>query len=125
MKLLLDSHALIWALFAAPQLSEGARAALENQGNTVLVSPVSVYELEVKRALGKFPFPAIEWEKAISAAGFELLAPNVPTWAAAARLPLHHRDPWDRLLIAQALDAGATFVTSDSFVERYGVPTLW
>lgn len=126
MKLLLDSHALMWAAFAPERLSPAAIAAILAGGNTTSVSAISPYELEFKKSIGKLSFPLVSnWEAALSGLGLCMLPISVAHGVAAARLPLHHRDPWDRLLVAQAASEGMVLVSSDRSLQPYGVATLW
>jgi PIN domain nuclease of toxin-antitoxin system len=122
--LLLDTHALIWALEDNPRLSPEARAAVEDTGNTVLASAVSAWEISIKKALGRLDAPD-DLADAVEAAGF---TKRVITFADARRLaalPDHHRDPFDRMLIAQALEDGAPIVSCDPLIARYQVQIIW
>jgi PIN domain nuclease of toxin-antitoxin system len=126
MRLLLDSHVLIWAAFDVRNLSETSRNAISNSKNEKLVSPISVFELELKRVSGKLPYQMpTDWGSALSVAGYSVAPVTVLAVTRAANLPLHHRDPWDRLLIAQALIEDLTVVTTDRFFRSYGVSVLW
>jgi PIN domain nuclease of toxin-antitoxin system len=127
MRLLLDTHALVWWLTSSRTLSDRVRAAIQAvDDNEIMVSAVTSYEIEFKRArdavLSTVP------ERLISAVveqGFDWLPVMPEDAAAAARLPLHHRDPWDRIIIAQAFSREATIVTIDRMIAAYGVPVLW
>lgn len=124
MILLLDTHALIWALEASPRLSSTARDAIEDTSNTVLASVVSAWEIAIKRALGQLATPD-DLEGTLVAAGF---SKRLVTFADVRRLetlPAHHRDPFDRMLIAQAIEEGASLVSVDPKVARYPVHVLW
>lgn len=126
MNLLLDSHALLAFVFDPPKLSDRARNAIQSNGNVVFVSAISPHELELKKALGNLGYPTVaDWNVLADQARFQVLPVSVSHGVAAARLPQHHRDPWDRLLIAQATIEAMTLVTSDRRIMRYGVPTLW
>jgi PIN domain nuclease of toxin-antitoxin system len=121
---LLDTHALIWALENSPRLSAVARAAIVDPDNTVLASSVSAWEIAIKKALGRLEVPD-DLEHAIEAAGF---TKRVVTFADARRLevlPEHHRDPFDRMLVAQALEDGVPVVTRDPQIARYQVQIVW
>lgn len=127
MKLLLDTHALLWSLTDPDRLSTQARASIESSDNVACASVVSAWEIAIKQQLGKLrlPAPASEWlPPAVDATGISWI--NVtPTHALrVGGLPLHHQDPFDRLLIAQALD-GYVLVTKDSEIATYEVSTLW
>jgi PIN domain nuclease of toxin-antitoxin system len=121
---LLDTHALIWSLEDSPQLSPVARSVIEDAGNVILASVVSAWEITIKKALGKLTAPD-DVESAIDAAGF---AKRSITFLDAQRLgtlPPHHKDPFDRMLITQALVDGTSIVTRDPNFARYRVPTIW
>lgn len=124
MRALLDTHALIWALEGGDRLSDRARELIVDVENQILVSATSAIEIAIKRSLQKLEAPD-DLLLAIDAAGF---IPITIDFAAAARLsslPFHHRDPFDRLLIAQALAEGVPIVTRDAAFAPYGVPTIW
>ena len=122
--LLLDTHALVWALEDSPRLSAVARAAIEDTNNTVLASAVSAWEISIKKRLGRLDAPD-DLADAVDAAGF---SKRPITFADAQRvgsLPDHHRDPFYRMLVAQALEDGAPIVSCDPLVARYQVQIVW
>lgn len=124
MILLLDTHALIWALEDSPRLSPTARAAIVDPDNQVLVSVVSAWEMAIKQSLGRLEVPD-DLEDAIDACGF---AKRLITFADTRRvvaLPPHHKDPFDRMLVAQAMVDGVPIVTCDPLIARYQVQLLW
>ena len=123
-RLLLDTHALIWALADPDELRAPARHALEDPANTVLVSPASLYEISLKVALGKLPQPAADLLDSIDTVGFVELPVRMAHAVLAGRLPFHHRDPFDRLIIAQATLEGLTVVTRDGQFNQYDLPVL-
>ena len=123
MNLLLDTHAVLWALAEPASLSGPARTALEDARNDVFVSVVSAWEIAIKRALGKLDAPD-DLEAAIRMQGFEPLLLTFHHAAQAGGLPPHHHDPFDRMLIAQAQAEGLVLVTRDSNIPLYGVHTL-
>jgi PIN domain nuclease of toxin-antitoxin system len=124
---LVDTHALLWALLDPDRLSPVARDALRDPANRVLVSAATAWEIAIKVSLGKLtlPGPPESWlEPAVAAIGFEWL-PVTPRDALAVRaLPWVHRDPFDRLLIAQAA-RGVKVVTADPRFAEYGVAVVW
>lgn len=123
-RLLVDTHAVLWWLADDDSLSAGARAALADRGNELLVSAASVWEIAIKRALGKLEAPD-DLVETISDEGFVFLAVT-PTHAwRVATLPRHHHDPFDRLLAAQALVEGIAVMTADPQLGRYGVGITW
>lgn len=123
MILLLDAHALLWWLADDPFLSRAAAEAIRSPANDVLVSAASVWEIEIKRALGKLSAPD-GLVTAIGSAGFSAI-PITPTDAErAARLAPFHRNPFDRMLIAQAKRLDAVIVTRDASFGAYDVDVL-
>ncbi len=126
MRLLLDTHALAWWLANSPSLSERARAAIGEVANEVWASAVSGYELVNKQRLGKLQPPlAGELALMIRRAALPVLAISLDHAVAAAALPGPHRDPWDRLLMAQAQLGQLTLVSVDGVFRDYGMATLW
>lgn len=123
MQLLLDTHALLWWLADLPLLGSTARKQIANPDNQVLVSAASAWEIEIKRALGKLVAPT-DLQSAIADAQFEILPMTMAHCIAAARLPPHHQDPFDRMLIAQAVEEHLTIVTRDRAFATYDVPLL-
>lgn len=123
MQLLLDTHALLWWLADTPQLGRIARKQIANPENQVVVSAASAWEIEIKRALGKLDAPE-DLQSAIAAAQFETLPMTVDHCVAAARLPPHHQDPFDRMLIAQAIEEHLTILTRDQAFTSYSVSIL-
>jgi PIN domain nuclease of toxin-antitoxin system len=122
-RLLLDTHVFLWWIEDVPRLKRGIRASITG-ADAVFVSAASAWEIAIKQALGKLRIPAVI-EEGIEQSGFSPLPIEFRHAAAVAELPLHHGDPFDRMLIAQARVEGATLVTHDRQFERYGVPVLW
>lgn len=125
MRLLLDTHVLIWALIASGKLPARIAEKLIDPDNEILFSPVSIYEIEWKTALGKLPTPKRPIIDLCQAQGFLELPISADHAATAARLPPEHRDPWDRLLAAQAMVEQVPLVSCDSHIARLGVATVW
>lgn len=123
MNLLLDTHVVLWALTDDPALSPGARAAIVDGKNRVVVSAVTAWEVAIKRSLGKLRAPD-DLEHQVRAHRFEALDITFAHANEVGRLPAVHRDPFDRLLVAQAHVEGLTIVTRDPHIPDYGVPTL-
>jgi PIN domain nuclease of toxin-antitoxin system len=121
MKFLLDTHALLWWLADDGQLGRQARELVEDPGNDVLVSMVSLWEIAVKTRIGKLQADIKEITDAVQQEGFKLLGIGMPHLLALAGLPMHHRDPFDHLLIAQAITEDATFISEDRNTARYAV----
>lgn len=123
MNLLLDSHALLWALHDPGRLRPEAAKAIRDPGHGVFFSAASVWELELKAAVRKVDLPEA-WLDAATEAGFVELPVTAAAARDSARLPWHHKDPFDRVLVAQALDEGLEIATRDSLIPLYEVPTL-
>ena len=120
MRLLLDSHVAVWWLGDDPRLGESLITDVEDPASRVLLSAASVWELEIKAAKGRLDLPDA-LPAALRHAGFELLPITAEHGAQAARLPRHHADPFDRMLVAQANAEHATLVTADAAIGRYDV----
>jgi PIN domain nuclease of toxin-antitoxin system len=128
MRLLLDSHTLIWAVDEPTNLSTTAVAALQDPGNDLLVSAGSVWEIAIKVGLKKLTLsqPYRPWiEKAIADLGASLLPVNIEHTDAVVGLPMHHRDPFDRLLVAQSMIEKLPVVSADTQLDAYGITRLW
>lgn len=123
MNLLLDTHVVLWWLADDPELRAAARDAISDRSNVVYVSAVSAWEIVVKRSLGKLEIPE-EWADVLSGEPFMRMAVSWEHVLAVARLPDVHRDPFDRLLVAQATIEHLTLVTRDGILAKYGVPIL-
>jgi PIN domain nuclease of toxin-antitoxin system len=123
-RLLVDTHALLWWLTDDPRLSEKAREALADPANDVLVSTASVWEIAIKRALGKLSAPD-DLPDHIVAQGLSWLPVGAEHAWHVRDLPPHHRDPFDRLLVAQALSERLPIVSADARFGAYGVETRW
>jgi PIN domain nuclease of toxin-antitoxin system len=122
-KLLLDTHVVLWWLTDDDRLSQEASDVMSDGRNAVLVSAASVWEVEIKRAKGALAAPDDLIEQ-VEAAGFSLLSVGAVHARAAGRLPRHHDDPFDRMLVAQAVGEGATLLTADRSIARYAVPLM-
>jgi PIN domain nuclease of toxin-antitoxin system len=122
-RLLLDTHALLWALGDPGELKDEARSAIVDPDNDVLVSAASIWEIAIKGALGKVRAPD-DLSHQIAASHFEELRITVEHTLTAGALPRHHADPFDRLLVAQAQLEGVALLTRDERLELYDVSTL-
>lgn len=128
MRLLLDTHALIWWVEDDPQLSAKARIAISNQSSQVFVSTACAWECAIKVPTGKLPQAApllAAFRAVLQREGFDLLDMSLDHVLAAGALPQFHGDPFDRMLIAQSLAEGLAFVSKDKALDRYGVKRLW
>lgn len=123
MNYLLDTHAVLWVLAGDARVAP-VRPMLEHPRATVFVSTVSVWEVAIKRALGKLKAPA-DLPARLDAFAFERLPITDDHAWRVHTLPAHHADPFDRLLIAQATAEGATLVSADEALDAYGVPRIW
>lgn len=119
MRLLLDTHLLLWWLGKSPSLSRQARALVSATENAVFISTVSLWEIWLKQSLGKLRLPS-SFEDRLAAESFETLTLTAPHARRVALLPWHHRDPFDRMLVAQAQVEGLILLTADSHVAAYG-----
>lgn len=124
MRLLLDTHAAIWLIDDDRRLSDRARDATTDRANTVLLSAALVWEIALKRALGKLELPD-GYVASLLEYAFVPLVITLEHAAAVEHLPHHHGDPFDRMLVAQAQVEGATIVSRDPRFKRYEVPVLW
>ena len=127
MRLLLDTHILLWALADPRRLSEPARDAIESVENEVLFSAASIWEIAIKAEVLRAEF-GVDTTTIIAAARdmrFDELAIRAEHAAAIAVLPRHHKDPFDRLLVAQALTEPARLVTADKMLGAYSKDLVW
>ena len=128
LRILLDTHALIWWLADSRRLPQSVRDAISDASNEKLVSAATAWEIATKFRIGRLPEAAVLAEDiagALAEQGFEELPLTVDDGSRAGALPGHHRDPFDRMLIAQALARNLTIVTGDPLFDRYGVRRLW
>jgi PIN domain nuclease of toxin-antitoxin system len=120
MNLLLDTHALLWWMSSDPELSEEARAAVADDANIVFVSAATAWEMTIKKALGKLKTPD-NLEAEMERNNFLPLPITIRHALAVGKLPKIHRDPFDRMLIAQAKVEGLTLVTRDENIRKYKI----
>jgi PIN domain nuclease of toxin-antitoxin system len=128
-RLLLDTHAFLWWVFADSKLSRSARAAIaDDRQNDILVSAATAWEITTKFRIGKLPDAGIvarDVAVAMASEGFDQLAVSVRHAQRAGDLGNRHRDPFDRMLIAQALIEDLTLVSNEKAFDAYGVKRLW
>jgi PIN domain nuclease of toxin-antitoxin system len=123
--LLVDTNVVVWLLIGdRSRVSEAARVALEDEHNDVAVSAASVWEIAIKRSLGKLTIED-RWARALGALGFDPLPITAIHAETVERLPWHHRDPFDRLLVAQATTERLALVSADPRLELYGADVVW
>ncbi|TVS21054.1 MAG: type II toxin-antitoxin system VapC family toxin [Planctomycetaceae bacterium] len=128
MNLLLDTHTLLWFLRDDPQLSEMAKKLIEDPGNRKLVSVASCWEIAIKAGLGKLDLAEPSrtlLEREIPANNLEILSISLAHATAVESLPPHHKDPFDRLLIAQSMIEGIPIVGADSIFDLYQIDRRW
>ena len=128
MNLLLDTHAFIWWLSGDDALSRRARAAMEDRTRSVFVSAATAWEISTKFRIGKLPSVAdivADIEGEVTKYGFTPLAVSIRHGQLAGSLPGEYRDPFDRMLIAQAILEGLVLVSNDVMLDRFGAGRLW
>jgi PIN domain nuclease of toxin-antitoxin system len=124
---LLDTHALFWILKTPKKLPAGVLGIVEDHSTTLLVSIACPWELAIKTNRGRIDARRIldQMEQVIGSGGYQLLDTRISHVIAAGFLPLHHKDPFDRLLIAQALELRVPIISCDSTFDAYGVRRIW
>jgi len=125
LRLLLDTHALLWYLTTPEKLPAAAHRAIQAAENDVFASHASAWEISIKVALRKLEFDPQGLAHALTAVGVEPLGIELRHTARVAELPQHHGDPFDRMLVAQALCESLVLVSRDRELKRYGVRVLW
>ncbi len=123
MNLLLDTHTVLWWLSDDPTLSDTARSAIADPENTVFLSAVVVWEIRIKQGIGKLDLPD-DFGEVLDGQRFPELPVKVAHAHAIAELPAVHRDPFDRMLVAQAMVEQMTIVTRDPSIPDYGVDVI-
>ncbi|NUN98532.1 MAG: type II toxin-antitoxin system VapC family toxin [Candidatus Omnitrophica bacterium] len=123
MRLLLDTHILLWTFSSPRTIKEVVRREIVNPRNSIYVSAVSAWEISIKKTLGKLESPD-DLKGAIRETGFSELAVTMDHAIHAVELPRHHEDPFDRMLVAQAEIEHLILVTRDSILLRYGIQCL-
>ena len=121
---LLDTHALLWSLENSRKLSTVARKVIEDGSHVILASAASGWEIAIKSGLGRLATPG-NLEAAIESAGFTRRTITFADVRRIQALPRHHRDPFDRMLVAQALEDGVPIITRDDQIRRYPVQVIW
>lgn len=128
MRFLLDTHTLLWCFNASPSLSARARRIIEDSSNEILVSAASAWEIATKVRLGKLPTGEeliSELDRYLDQLGFDALPISLSHAARAGRLPGEHRDPFDRMLIAQAQAEALPMISNDRIFDAYRVERIW
>ena len=128
MKLLLDTHSFLWFHTNDPQLSSTAQALIADPANEVFVSPASFWEIAIKVSIGKYPL-TVPFEQfftqGIELNDFTILPVEIRHAAVLSSLPMHHKDPFDRMIISQSIAAQIPVVSVDVALDPYGVTRLW
>ena len=128
MRILLDTHAFIWWDNAPSKLATTARSHCQSPGNTLLLSIISVWEMQIKLQIGKMTLPAPLMDivnNQIKANQLELLPVALSHISALDNLPMHHKDPFDRMLVAQAITEGIPIISADPALMQYPVTMIW
>ena len=128
MRVLLDTHTVLWWILEDPALTQEARKTIAETGNTILVSAASAWELAIKFRLGKLPRSAdlvSNFRIEVEREGFQLLPISAEHGIRAGLLPGPHKDPFDRMLIAQSQAENVAIISNDGIFESYGVRRLW
>ena len=123
-RLLLDTHALLWWLSGDLKLGKIAKAEISNPKNEVYVSAASIWEIAIKKGIGKLTAPA-DFDAIVDNEGFLKLPISLYHGEQAGTLPQHHKDPFDRMLVAQAQAEGLTLISSDKWIDLYQTKTLF
>jgi PIN domain nuclease of toxin-antitoxin system len=124
LKLLLDTHAVLWWLADDDRVGPDAARQLDDASNRVLLSAAVAWEVAINRSLGKLQAPA-DLTATLLGAGVQTMPITLEHASAVEALPWHHRDPFDRMLVAQAIVEGATIVSQDERIQSYDVPIVW
>jgi PIN domain nuclease of toxin-antitoxin system len=127
-RLLLDTHAMYWYIEGDPLLSATAHTLIQDKLNEVLISPASYWEIAIKISVGKWQLNRTYEEfidLGMNQYGFQVLPILSTHTAKVIGLPFHHKDPFDRLLVAQALVEGIPIISSDTALDDYGITRLW
>lgn len=128
MKYLLDTHAFLWAISDPAKLSSTARQEIENLQNELLISTASLWEIAIKFGLGKLRLSSAYETfipQQLSLLGVTVVEASILHFAAVARLPHHHRDPFDRLIIAQSIVERTPVISIDDKFDNYGIQRVW
>jgi PIN domain nuclease of toxin-antitoxin system len=126
-RLLLDTHVWLWMIGQSSRLGHETRSLLTDEANDLYLSTVAAWEIGIKHAAGRLKFtgkPSVQLPGYVKRSGVQPLVVTLEHALRAAELPMHHRDPFDRLMIAQAQEEELTFVTADSRLAAYDVPIL-
>lgn len=123
MKYLLDTHALLWTIFEPDKLSPEAQEIILDRDNIICVSLISLWEISIKQSIGRLDIPE-EFFEVVKTGGFEILPLTMLQIEQYRTLPLHHRDPFDRMLVVQAQQQKLILITRDSEISKYDLEIL-
>ena len=126
--MLLDTHAFLWFVLNDPHLSGAARMAIEDPATKILISPASFWEIAIKMSSGKYKLIRSYdefWRKGMLDNDINVLPIELHHTSRLLSMPLHHKDPFDRLLIAQALAEQLPLVSNDAALDAYGIVRIW
>jgi PIN domain nuclease of toxin-antitoxin system len=123
MKFLLDTHGLLWTIFEPDKLSTQAQEIIANQNHIICVSLISLWEISIKQNIGRLDIPK-EFFEVVTTGGFEMLPVTLAQIEQYRNLPLHHRDPFDRMLVVQARQQKLVLITRDSEISKYDVQII-
>jgi PIN domain nuclease of toxin-antitoxin system len=124
----LDTHTFLWFVTNDAQLSEDALDAVAEPTNEILVSPASYWEIAIKVSLGKYPLTVpfeTFFREGIEGSGMAILPIEIHHAAVLSTLPMHHKDPFDRMMVSQAIVEHVPIVSADSALDAYGIQRLW
>ena len=126
-KFLLDTHTLIWFVEDSPNLSSKANDLISEISNECFVSSISIWEIAIKTNIGKldFSFTFQDLELLLTENNIEIISPTIEDFTTYQKLPLLHKDPFDRILIAQAITKDLSIITKDGEFAQYEVPVIW
>ena len=126
--ILLDTHAFLWFILDDPRLSVQANNLISDPTNAIAISPASYWEIAIKISIGKYSLPEaydVFMEREIVINNFSILSITPKHTAALVGLPFHHKDPFDRLLIAQAMVENIPLISADTLLDRYEIQRIW
>lgn len=124
MSFLIDTQAFLWFEKGDKQLSEKAKSILDNDDNLVCISPATYWEISIKLSLGKLKLHT-SFEKLYKTGGYKRLPIDLDHFLQLQKLPFHHRDPFDRIIAAQAIIEQLELISSDEIFDKYGVKRIW
>lgn len=123
MKFLLDTHIFVWWMLESKKLDKSINNILKDSRNEVFLSIVSVWEVVIKKQKGRLKVPK-DWKETLLESNFSILPVNLRHTYAIEKLPQYHKDPFDRILVAQAITEKCTLITDDEKVKKYKIPTI-